>query len=187
MIRHRQNSVDGSSQFILPFAEKEYVTVRRTGRILGVSDNTVYRVAGLRGRDDRPLLNLVNYRKNSRHRVLYSSIVRFCDGLRQSYGIPDRRPTLSNPIFRHKDEDLLPFRLSDTMYSAEALAALGYESRSILLHLIEEGRFEAYRIMPTRGTEWRISRPSFRLFLDQTRDRDKQPKRSIMLEGALNG
>jgi hypothetical protein len=170
---NRFHGFDREGQFILPFAEKEYVTVQRTANILGVSEPTVYRLAGLRGRDGRELLTLVSYRRQARVRVLYSSIVRFCDGLRVKYGIPDRRPTLDAPWFRHKDLDLLPFPLPDTMDSAEAIAALGYADIRPLTCLIEEGRFEAYKLMEANRCGWRISRPMFRDFLNLTRDRDK--------------
>jgi hypothetical protein len=183
MIRHRQDSVDGSSQFILPFAEKEYVTVRRTAHILGVSQNTVYRLAGLRGRDGRANLQLVDYGFHARQRVLYSSIVSFCDGLRARFLIADRRPPLSHPMFRHKDEDLLPFPMGDTVYSAEAMAALGYDARGALVRLIEEGRFEAYRLLTI--APWRISRSSFVKFLNELHGRDEQPKIPAAVDGAL--
>jgi len=153
------------------------VSVQRTGQIIGVSDSTIYRLAGERGRGGRELLTVVSYRRHARVRVLYSSIVRFCDGLRVKYGIPDRRPTLDAPWFRHKDLDLLPFPLSDTMDSAEAIAALGYADIRPLTCLIEEGRFEAYKLMEANRCGWRISRPTFREFLNQTRDRDKVPSR----------
>ena len=119
---------DSSEQLILPFAEREYVNVPRTARILGVGITTVYRFAEPTDSAGRPLLTLVGYRPHARKRVLYSSIVRFCDSLRARYGIEDRRPKLDHPMFRHRDEDLLPFPLR-IRYSAEALAALGYEHR----------------------------------------------------------
>lgn len=156
-------------QILLPFAEKEYVSVQRTAQILRVSQSTIYRLASTRDRDGQLLINLIEYRRNARKRVLYSSIVRFCDKLRAEYCIADRRPPLSNPIFRHRDDDLLPFPWSDTINSGIALSALGYESNKPLLNLIEEGRFEAYRLI--RETPWRISRSSFMAFLASTRDR----------------
>ena len=171
----RFHNFSDKSQFILPFAEKEYVTVQRTAAILGISDPTVYRLAGLKGRDGRACIFLVDYRHGARKRVLYSSIVRFCDGLREKYSIPDRRPTLDAPWFRHRDEALLPFPLADTMDSAEAIAALGYADIRPLTCLIEEGRFEAYKLMEANACGWRISRSSFRMFLNQTRDREKVP------------
>jgi len=154
-------------QMILPFAEREYIDVPRTRRILGAGNATVYRLAEMKDRGGRGLLDLVDYRYQARKRVLYSSIVRFCDHLRQRYGIQDRRPPLSNPMFRHRDEDLLPFPLSDTIGSAEVLAALGYEARKPLVCLIEEGKFDAYQLIPE--SVWRISRSSFLRFLHASR------------------
>jgi hypothetical protein len=172
-------------QMILPFAEREYVDVRRCGHILGVSIGTVYRLAGMKDRGGRELLFLVSYRHNARKRVLYSSIVHFCDYLRTKYGVTDRRPVLSNPIFRHRDEDLLPFPLSDTIYSEEALIALGYEDRRPLVRLIQEGKFEAYQIVPRGSSAWRISRSSFGAFLAATRDRAISKERSLPTEACF--
>jgi hypothetical protein len=45
------------------------------------------------------------------------------------------------------------------------------------MHLIEEGRFEAYQLGPE--FPWRISRSSFRRFLDETRDRKFTSLRSF--------
>lgn len=152
---------------ICPFVEREYVDVPRTARILGVSFSTVYRLTQRRDAGEHAFLELVSYRPQAHKRVLYSSIVRFCDAVRSEYGIEDRRPKLDHPRFRHRDEDLLPFPLSDTIYSAETLAALGYEDRRVLVHLIEEGRFDAYKLIPE--STWRISRSSFKAFLGRTR------------------
>jgi hypothetical protein len=156
-------------QILLPFAEKEYVDVGRTAYILGVSQSTVYRLAATSNPSGGHLIDLVEYRPNARKRVLYASIVRFCDDLRTKYRINDRRPPLTNPLFRHRDEDLLPFPMSDTMASTEALHVLGYETRRPLVNLIEEGAFQAYRLVDE--TPWRISRNSFSLFLQSIRGR----------------
>ena len=151
------------NQLILPFAEKEYVDMARTARILGISAFTVYRLAEMKDKGGRSLLTLVSYRHYARRRVLYSSIVRFCDELRAKYGIADRRPALDHPMLRHRDEDLLPFPLTDTINSAEALRALGYEDLRPLVYLIEEGRFDAYQLVG--WSPWRISRSSFSRFI----------------------
>jgi hypothetical protein len=168
---------DIGDQLILPFAEKEYVDVARTARIFGVGVSTVYRMAEETYRDGHAAIKLVSYRHQARKRVLYSSIVAFCDFLRAEYGIEDRRPKLDHPMLRHRDEDLLPFPLTDTIYSAEALAALGYDDRRPLVYLIEEGRFDAYRL--SNEYTWRISRTSFKRFLDQTRDKEFTAPRSF--------
>ena len=159
-----------AEQMILPFAEKEYVDVARTAHIFGVGVTTVYRMAEENYRDGRPAIKLVSYRHQARKRVLYSSIVAFCNFLRAQHGIEDRRPKLDHPMLRHRDEDLLPFPLRDTIYTAEAKAALGYERQRALVCLIEEGRFDAYRL--SGNDPWRISRISFKRFLDAALDKD---------------
>ncbi len=156
-------------QLILPFAEREYVNVPRTARILGVGMGVVYRMARMQDAGGRALLTLVDYRPQARKRVLYSSIVHFCNSLRTRFGIEDRRPKLDNPMFRHRDEDLLPFSLEDTIYSAEARAARGYEDLRPLVFLIDEGHFDAYQLF--RESAWRISRTSFMAFLSGAQKR----------------
>jgi hypothetical protein len=151
------------AEIIVPFAEKECISVRRAARILGVSVFTVERLTKLKNPQGRPLLALASYRRYAHKRVLYSSLVNFCCELRARYGIEDRWPPLASPLFRHREEDLLPFPLTDTISSAEALAALGYVNLRCLTDLIEEGKFDAYRLTP-EGT-WRISRSSFATFL----------------------
>ena len=158
-----------ADQMLLPFAEKEYVSISRVARILGISISAVYRLAVMPDGTGKPTLTLVDYRKRGKKRVLYSSILNFCNKLRVRHGIEDRRPKLDHPMFRHRDEDLLPFPLSDTIYSAEALSALGYEDIRSLVYLIEEGRFDAYHLY--RKAEWRISRSSFARFLETAHNR----------------
>jgi hypothetical protein len=150
-----------SPQFLLPFAEREYVDVARASRILGASWQTVIRLA------QGGLLEMVDYRQRAWKKIRYRSIANFCDQLRAQYSIPDRRPTLSAAFLRHRDEDLLPFPLSITMGSEEAIVAMGMVNKDILPKLIEEGRFEAYRL--TIGSPWRISRPSFTEYLESSR------------------
>ena len=47
--------------------------------------------------------------QKSRKRVLYSSIVRYCDELRKRHSLEDRRPPLDNPMFRHRTPICCPF------------------------------------------------------------------------------
>ena len=163
-----------SSQLILPFAEREYVDVARCARILGVSWTTVHRLAATVDIHNKPFISMVEYRRGARKRILYSSIVYFCDRLRNQYMIADRRPALTNPLFRHRDEDLLPFPLSDTISSLEALEAMGYHPRTTrtLASLIEEGHFEAYRLV--LDNPWRISRTSFAAYLHDVHTRPSE-------------
>ena len=106
-------SLEIASQPLRPFAEKEYVDARRACNILGVSGQTMRRLA------QSGALEMIAYRTLSWKKVRYHSIVRFCDSLRESYAIPDRRPKLSAPYLRHRDEDLLPFPMRITMGTDE--------------------------------------------------------------------
>ncbi|MGO9731868.1 hypothetical protein [Mycobacterium sp.] len=89
------------------------------------------------------------------------------DRLREEHKIADRRPQLSGPYLRHRDEDLLPFPLKDTLRAQQALAALGFAKTHSLVLLIEEGRFEAYQLVP-QGP-WRVSGSSLLAHLDRAR------------------
>jgi hypothetical protein len=170
--------VTSPSESVSAFAEKEDVDVGRATRIFGVGRSTIYRMAQPNYRAGQSAIKLVAYHHRMKKRVLYSSIVAFCNFLRAEYGIEDRRPKLDHPMFRYRDEDLLPFPLSDTIYSAEVLAALGYSDHRPMVHLIEEGHFEAYQL--NREGPWRISRTSFKHFLDKTRDKKFTAARSGM-------
>jgi hypothetical protein len=155
------NAVPESQQVLQPLAEKEYIDVARTARILGVHWRTVRRLARA-GR-----IEWLDYRKSSWKRVRYKSVVDYCDRLRQDHKIADRRPQLSAPYLRHKDEDLLPFPLRDSMTAGQALAILGYSQTESLVAMIEEGCFEAYQLVP-QGP-WRVSRTSLLTYLDLVR------------------
>jgi hypothetical protein len=72
-------------------------------------------------------------------------------------------------MLRHRDADLLPFPIADTIYSGEVMAALGFEDQQPMICLIEEGKFEGYQLV--RAGRWRISRSSFIRFLAETRDK----------------
>ena len=103
--------------------------------------------------------------------VHYQSLVDFCDRLREQYKIADRRPMLSAPNSRHRDEDLPPFPLRDSIPALTAMWTLGFYKKSTWpLHLIEEGHFDAYRLFPE--DQWRISRSSLEAFIDRSRRGD---------------
>jgi excisionase family DNA binding protein len=146
-----------TNQILLPFAEKEYVDVRRAGRILGIGPRDVLYLY------EWGLIEVIDYAKGKRKRVRYQSIVDLCDRLREKYSVRDRRPPLPSPIFRHRDEDLLPFPLADTAGVPEVTEVLGYGSAHPIYMMIEEGRFEAYRL--SQRSPWRISRSSVAEYL----------------------
>jgi hypothetical protein len=164
--------VDGvGSQILLPFAEREWISIPRTCSILGVSKNVVYDLRRNHYPDGRPLINLLHFGRSMRFRVHYRSVVEYCDYLSEKFAIPSRRKPIDNPILRHRDEDLLPFPLSDTMGVSDAKIYLGYDSHAPVLNLIESGAFEAYRLY--RQSPWRISRSSFTAWYLKTRNGEK--------------
>jgi len=151
------------NQLLLPFAEKEYIDTARAAKILGVTDVTVLSLY------NAGYIEVIDYAPRKRKRVRYQSIVDFCDRLRKQYSIADRRPPLSNPILRHRDSDLLPFPLEDTITIEEVCEILGYSSPTAVRQMIEEGRFEAYQFFP--GSPWRISKTSLAAYLERVHSR----------------
>lgn len=151
------------AQLLLPFAEREYIDVRRAAKILGIGYATVLDLYSA-GR-----IEMIDYARRKRKRVRYASIVELCDNLRVEYGIADRRPALNSAIFRHRDEDLLPFPLSDTISMKDVMPILGYESYVPVLRMIEQGFFEAYKIFG--NSPWRISKSSLAVYIDGVHSR----------------
>lgn len=139
----------------------EGIDAQRACRILGVSYRTLMRLAKRRS------IEWLDDGKLSWKRVRYNSIVNFCDRLRMDHKIADRRPQLSAPYLRHRDEDLLPFPLQDTMSAQEVLPVLGFAKTDSVVRLIEEGCFEAYQLV--LHAPWRVSRSSLLAYLDRVR------------------
>jgi hypothetical protein len=150
-------------QMLLPFAEREYVSVKRAASILGVSHRVVLEMY------DAGFIEMVDYAFAKRKRVRYKSLVDLCDQLREKFGIKDRRPRLDAPYLRYRDADVLPFPMSDTIYAKEACDVLGYGSVRSVHNMIEEGHFEAYHF--TSNSPWRISRSSLYAFISAAQER----------------
>jgi len=135
---------------------EDHIDARRACRILGVSYTTLSRM-GAKG-----LIHWAAPERSTWKQVHYLGLVSFCDRIREEHRIPDRRPQLPGPL-RHRDEDLLPFPLTDTIGSAEACTALGCRKLDSLMLLISRGRIEAYHL--ASRTPWRVSRPSLQRYL----------------------
>lgn len=159
-------TIERPAQILLPFAEKEWISVERTMRILGIGETTFYRLREDLDEAGQPRLEVLQYGPALRCRVKYSSLVHYCDSLRERYHIPDRRPPLTSTILRHRDEDLLPFPLRDTIGTLQAQVCSGYSLPSVI-RMIEQGSFEAYQIRPVTGSHWRISRSSFAAWIER--------------------
>jgi hypothetical protein len=151
-------------QMLLPFAEREYIDVKRAARILGVSTWSVRELYA------SGLIRMIDYAKRKRKRVNYQSIVDLCDKVRERYCIKSRRPPLDAPFLRHRDADLLPFPLDDTIGIEQVATILGYSSTHPVYLMIEEGRFEAYQLF--NRSPWRISKSSLASYLETVRSRE---------------
>ncbi len=136
----------------------QYIDIdrRRARGILGVGMRTLERLTAS-GRID-----WVNRGKKTHKLLRYQSLVDFCDEVHQRHRIPDRRPRLGAGM-RYRDEDLLPFPLADTICAKEACDLLDLRHPASIVRLVEEGKFEAYQLVP-RGP-WRISRSSLYAFM----------------------
>lgn len=154
---------------VAPLAESEYISVERAARILHIGIASVYRLRSRCDEYGRPFIEMLDYGHGMHKRIAYDSVVRFCDRLRECYAIRDRRPPLGPNLSRWRDSDLLPFPIDDTIGLREATDCLGYLSLSPVLKLVEEGRFEAYRLLPDPGCPWRISRSDFARWLETRR------------------
>ena len=155
-------------QLLVPFAEREFIDIKRAMRILGLSHS------GVRNLYAAGQIEMIDYKPRSRKRVRYSSILALCENLRTRFCIADRRPSLAAPWLRHRDEDLLPFPLSDTINIKRVIGILGYSSTAPVCHMIEEGRFDAYRL---GGGDWRISKTSLAAYLQCVHGRERLPGR----------
>lgn len=153
---------DFVDEIALPFADQRTIDMRRCRSILHVSSYVIRRlsVTPLQGGGQHTCLVAYNLGRSSPYRIDYASLVRFLDHLREVHCIPDRRPAIT--FGRHRDEDLLPFRWSDTMTAEETASVLDIH-RSQVLPRIEAGQIEAYQI--ARKSPWRISRNSLAKYI----------------------
>jgi hypothetical protein len=140
------------------FPECEYIDMPRCCKILGVNNTVARRLA------ESGMIDLIEHRPNSHKKIRYKSVVDFCDRLRQEHNIEDKRPRLSAPYLRHRDADLLPFPLTDTIHSQEAMTLIGCTPYT-LTRLIDEGRVVAYRLRDF--APWRISRSSVAAYMER--------------------
>jgi hypothetical protein len=156
--QEREGLAARPEQQLPAFAEKEYIDSGRACKILGVSPSTLTRLAQM------GFIQWMSY-SSSWKRVNYHSIVAYCDHLRRLHHIPDRRPPLGRGM-RYRDADLLPFPLADTVSMQKTIRALGCESTKFVVARIEEGRFEAYQVVPMGS--WRISYTSLQHFIQRS-------------------
>jgi excisionase family DNA binding protein len=149
------HAAERAPKLALPFQRSQEIDVPRFCGILGVSKQTAVRLFKS---------GLVRAYKVGTWRIEYDSVVTYCNRLRIEYRISERtapRPTNG----RLRDRDLLPFRLTDTVYMQEIAERLGC-SISNVVHLIEEGALVAYKVtLEGAGCRWRIYRPSLDRYL----------------------
>ena len=143
-------------QFAMPFRDYEMIDVARAEKILGASKNAVIRLikAG-------HLAAMQRGGERGHWSVRYWSVVEYCDFLRKKHGIPDRRRELAHSGARWRDDELLPFALTDTLNVPLAMRVMDIPKRT-LHQKLEDGTIESYQLMD--GWDWRISRTSLKAF-----------------------
>lgn len=140
-------------------ADAEFISLDRACRILGVGEFVIRQLASTPREGGGFRLEVADRSYGARRRVLYSSIVSFCDELGRTYNIRNRRRA-TDPSAAREDEDLLPFPLTDTIGVREACQIVGCASSRRIIRLIKNGSFDAYRLADDSGSPWRISRLS---------------------------
>ncbi len=149
------------SQFALPFAERDEVSVRRTMKIFGVSRSVVLFLI------EKKLIRAFRKHETGNYFISYQSIVEYCDKLREKYHIEDTRPKRGGIFGRYRDEELMPFSLAeDTMTIAEVADVLRYAEQTVR-HLCEEGKLLSYKVHD--DGLWRISKRSLQQLCERMR------------------
>lgn len=143
----------------LPFQRSAEVDIKRIARILAISTSSVLRMikAGL--------IRSISIPGESQPRVNYDAVVEYCNRLRLEYRITDRLlPKLQGR--RHREEELLPFPLHDSIGIAEVQERLQC-TKEVARRLIEEGALIAYQVyISERGSPWRIQRQSLDRYIE---------------------
>ena len=150
-------------QYALPFSLRDAVSVTRVGKILGVHRKTVYRMV-----TDFRVLEYMQRSERGIRLIRYSSLVSYCDGLRQTFSLPDRRPALSNVLFRHADRDIPPWPLDHNLTTEDVMQALQLEKTRVVDMAMRQ-QMQAYQLIP--GAPWRFHRPTVEAYLARVNDR----------------
>ena len=153
-------------QFVMPFAERDEVETSRVMRILGVSRKEVLMM--LKAGD----LEFMRRQPRGYCYISYASLVRYCDALRVKYAIGDNRPKRDGIFGRHKDVDLLPFPLTDTMGVGDVARVLNCTERNVR-EMCEAGVLLSYKLED--GLRWRISMRSFHEYIARLGGRKPEP------------
>ena len=157
-------------QLALPFSMKEAVSVRHASKILGVSLDTVYRMMNERR------IEFMRRSERGVRLIRHASLVEYCDELMKIYEIPNRRPVLSNSLFRHADRDIPPFPLDQNMCVDDVVQILKFE-KSRVIQLAQLGDLEAYHLLD--NSPWRFYRPGVERFVSNIHLRSAARRRMI--------
>jgi excisionase family DNA binding protein len=144
----------------LPFQKTQEIDVERARKILGISKQTMRRML------ENHLIRAYRAKdKRGTWRIEYSSVVEYCDKLRVQHCISANRVSLAGTRRRHRDRELLPFPLDETVYVTEVQERLECGATAVT-HLIESGSLVGYQVLfETTGCPWRIHAPSVEQYL----------------------
>jgi hypothetical protein len=148
------NPAERTAPLALPIQRSAEIDTQRVAKILDISHSAAKRMAR------QKLLRAYKLSDASAWRIEYASVVEYCDQICLHYCIPRQRASVLPKGRRHRDADILPFPLDETIGVQEVRAALDCNDL-IVSNLIEEGKLVAYKIFPKmRACPWRIHAPS---------------------------
>jgi excisionase family DNA binding protein len=148
-----------SPRLELPAQSCQEIDVRRAARILGVSKGTVGTML------KNELLRCYRVGSDKTWRILYDSVIGYCNLLRVHYRISEDRLLRKPQRGRLRDEDLLPFPLALTISAREAQDRLRIRRENVI-YLIEQGDLVGYQILvDQKASPWRIFAPSLERYI----------------------
>lgn len=143
----------------LPIQRSKEIDMKRACQILGANPKTVTKML-----ENQMIRGYRHIASNAPWHIDYDSVVEYCDNLRILYCIRDARPRLAGRA-RHRDREILPFPLDETIYMDEARKRLDLTTVAVI-HLIQAGALVGYQIIfEQMGCPWRIHAPSLERYL----------------------
>ena len=143
----------------LPVQRSEAIDAPRLRRILGVSKATAHRMI------TQKCFNAERVPGGARWLIEYNSVVTYCDSLRLKYNISDRVLGPAPKGRRHRDADVLPFPLTETIGVPDVTRVLDCTD-AVVMCLLDEGALIGYQLLAgRRSCPWRIYEPSLARYI----------------------
>jgi hypothetical protein len=151
---------EATPKLALPIQRSAEIDIARVANIFGITVASARNMA-----EDHLFPGSYKVSSLTPWRINYDAVVAYCNNLRLQYRISSRLPPLGKGR-RHRDEDLLPFPLAETISGREVSEALEC-SRDTVSHLLDSGGLIGYRVraQDVRGNPWRIWRLSLERYI----------------------